>query len=473
MRRSLFTYRLTLITLIALLVLWGGLPQLLSQNKSVLTTLIIVRAATPDALIWFSLSILISAAALFWTGWRSSTTGKWRVIRIFLPLLIIFAIEWIIIPRFWHFSSALQSAPILIRAATPTALIWFLTSASLSAVTLPFYGKTFRSTYRGHRHRVRLLALAQNHLDEAVILCDRRGQPQWSNLIGQQLLVHEGQLHQDVTRLARRVADTHRIASQSLTIQEDLRVTIQALPLDHSTIAVIARPMLKNDADQNSFYERFIRRIVHDMRNPLAAIIAHASNLYTAPTVDVETWHKTAHTIENEAQRLTRLVDSILFDARLSYIPLAAERIDLVDLLEDVLFQYDERAINEGKTIEVETPSGRAPIEGDRDLLVRAVGNLIDNSLKYSQAGSVVHLGLEIEGANYVLKVIDSGDGIPPEYLPDRIFEPLVRARPKDSGSGSGLGLSIVKKIIDLHSGSIAAHSVLDKGTTMTICLPR
>jgi len=67
--------------------------------------------------------------------------------------------------------------------------------------------------------------------------------------------------------------------------------------------------------------------------------------------------------------------------------------------------------------------------------------------------------------------VIDNGDGIPPDYLPDRIFEALVRARPKEGGSG--LGLAIVKKIVEMHKGTIAVESALRKGTTFTICLPK
>jgi signal transduction histidine kinase len=159
----------------------------------------------------------------------------------------------------------------------------------------------------------------------------------------------------------------------------------------------------------------------------------------------------------------------MLFDARLSYVPLALEALDLADVIEEVFFQHDERAIREGKTIEIETVP--APFEGDRDLLVRAISNLVDNSLKYSSAGAVVRLTLESTSSDYLLKVGDTGDGIPPEYLPNRIFEALVRVRAKDGGSG--LGLSIVKKIVELHGGQIAVESALGKGTLITLCLPK
>jgi signal transduction histidine kinase len=110
-----------------------------------------------------------------------------------------------------------------------------------------------------------------------------------------------------------------------------------------------------------------------------------------------------------------------------------------------------------------------APFEGDRDLLVRALSNLVDNSLKYG--ATHVQITLEANDQLYALKVIDNGEGIPPEFLPDRLFEPLVRVRAK--GGGSGLGLSMVKKIVSLHNGTITAHSTLGKGSTFTLCLPK
>ena len=221
--------------------------------------------------------------------------------------------------------------------------------------------------------------------------------------------------------------------------------------------------------EKNTFYENFIRRIVHDLRNPLAAIIGHAANLSQAPTVEPEAWRKSIHTIENEAQRLTRLVDSMLFDARLAYVPLQPQTIDFADVLEEALYTHEDRAAREGKSLSLNVPPNPTPFEGDRDLLLRAFENLIDNSLKYSREGCAVTVRLIDAPTYYVVTVQDNGDGIPPDYLPERIFEPLVRAR--QAGSGSGLGLSIVRKIIEMHGGSINAQSRLGTGTTMTVRL--
>jgi signal transduction histidine kinase len=161
----------------------------------------------------------------------------------------------------------------------------------------------------------------------------------------------------------------------------------------------------------------------------------------------------------------------MLFDARLAYVPLEIRQHDLADILEEALFAHEERAHQAGKAMEMDVPPSPMPLEGDRDLLTRAFENLIDNSLKYSGADGRLRIRLETQPNAYLIQFEDNGEGIPPEFLPDRIFEPLVRAR--SHGSGSGLGLSTVRKIIEMHGGTVSAQSRLNAGTTMTIRLPR
>jgi two-component system phosphate regulon sensor histidine kinase PhoR len=340
-----------------------------------------------------------------------------------------------------------------------------------------------------------LFSIVDREIGEGMALIDPRLHVHWSNAAARRFMFAEKSangkaatsipLNPDIERLVRRALDTGRAASQRFTLDENAHFNLQAAPQEDGYISVVAHP-LSYETGPNQFYERFIRRIVHDMRNPLAAIIAHAGNLQnttaqwsgqpssaaaSANAANAAAAANTAATIEHEAQRLTRLVDSMLFDARLSYVPLALEQVDLLDVIEEVYYQHDERAMREQKSIIVETPPESAPLEADRDLLARALSNLVDNSLKYSRAGAEVRLSLEATAENYLLRVADTGDGIPPEYLPERIFEPLVRARQKDSGSG--LGLAIVKKIVQLHHGDITAESELGKGTTFTVCLPK
>jgi signal transduction histidine kinase len=433
------TPRLYTATFIAAL-LWFVTPALLALAG---IDPVIIRSSDVLALAWYALLCGLGALACARTGYGSRRARRvwllWLFVAVFFPALVRYPL-------------------ITIRAAHELALLWFIVAWVGTGILIVWAGKAVRQYDDAHTQVVKLLSVVDSATGNGLALYDGNMRMRWSNRAAQQYLNGETE------RLARYALETGHMASQSYSLNETTRLNVQAVPLEGKLIAVTAAP-LRHETDQ--FYERFIRRIVHDMRNPLAAIIAHASNLRDASSVD----QNSLATIEHEAQRLARLVDSILFDARLSYVPLAIEPVDLIDVLEEVQYQHDERAIREGKSLQIEAFTDTALIEADRDLLVRALGNLVDNSLKYSQAGAKISIMLASGQGQYVVKVSDTGDGIPPDYLPDRIFEALVRARPKDGGSG--LGLSIVKKIVEMHKGSIAVESTLGKGTTFTLCLPK
>ena len=354
---------------------------------------------------------------------------------------------------------------VMLRFNSSVAFIWLLSGIGLFLLGIL---SLIRSRSSGSQWINRFEALSV-YLNEGVVVCDSKGRVQWHNDTAKELL-QSGVLNPNLRVLVKRAQTTKGIALQTLAVGEGKRYSVQALPLDRRTYALISRP-LQSGGQQNTFYENFIRRIVHDMRNPLAAIIGHAANMRQSSTVEPDAWRKSVGTIESEAQRLARLVDSMLFDARLAYVPLELKMLDLADVLEEALYAQDERAQSEGKVLEMDAPPGPMRLEGDRDLLVRAFENLIDNSLKYSGADGRLHISLQTEPNAYVIQFADNGEGIPADYLPDRIFEPMVRAR--SHGGGSGLGLSTVRKIIEMHSGTITAQSREGAGTTMTVRLAR
>lgn len=355
---------------------------------------------------------------------------------------------------------------VTVRVVDEVLLLWGLLGIGL--IMLGILRLLRAHTVRG-RWIKRYRALSA-YLNEGILICSPKGRIFWHNEAGRELLDGKKQLNPSLKMLLKRAQSTQGIALQSLAAGESGRYTVQAVPLDRHTYALIARSLQTGGA-QNTFYENFIRRIVHDMRNPLAAIIGHAANMRQSAQIEPEAWRKSIGTIEDEAQRLARLVDSMLFDARLAYVPLEIRQHDLADILEEALYAHEERAHQAGKTLEMDLPPAAMPLEGDRDLLTRAFENLIDNSLKYSGSDGRLRIRLETQPNAYVIQFEDNGEGIPPEFLPDRIFEPLVRARPH--GSGSGLGLSTVRKIIEMHSGTVSAQSKPNAGTTMTVRLPR
>lgn len=352
-----------------------------------------------------------------------------------------------------------------VRFSDGLAFLWFFSGAGL----LLLGARLFVGGRSAQEQQMSRFETLSTYLNEAAFICNSKGRVRWRNEAAAGLF--EGDtLPENLRLLLKRAQASRRVALQTVPLGEGLRFAVQALPLDRQHYALICRP-LQSVSGQNSFYESFIRRIVHDMRNPLAAIIGHAANMRQSAAIEPDSWRKSAGTIEDEAQRLARLVDSLLFDARLAYVPLQTQRLDLADVLEEALYAHDERAEQEGKTLQMETPPGPMRMEGDRDLLVRAFENLIDNSLKYSGPQGKLSIRLQDQNGAFTIQFVDNGEGIPPDYLPDKIFEPLVRARPH--GSGSGLGLSIVRKIIEMHGGTISAQSRLGTGTTMTVRLPR
>lgn len=354
---------------------------------------------------------------------------------------------------------------LLLRFNSGLALVWLLVGIGLFLLGIL---NLLRSRSSGSQWITRFEALSV-YLNEGVVVCDGKGRVKWHNDTAKDLL-QSGVLNPSLRVLIKRAQSNKGIALQTLAVGEGVRYSVQALPLDRRTYALISRP-LQSGGQQNTFYENFIRRIVHDMRNPLAAIIGHAANMRQSIIVEPDAWRKSVGTIESEAQRLARLVDSMLFDARLAYVPLELKVLDLADVLEEALYAQDERAQSQGKSLEMDVPPEPMRMEGDRDLLVRAFENLIDNSLKYSGADGQLHIRLQTEPNAYVIQFADNGEGIPAEYLPDRIFEPMVRVR--SQGSGSGLGLSTVRKIIEMHGGTISAQSREGTGTTMTVRLAR
>jgi signal transduction histidine kinase len=466
--------RIVLPTVIMLSLLWGITPYVISQFT--VTPLADLRANTPLSLVWALVCIVLISICLMLLGWAwegfadKKERGRWRnrfIIALALMVVVLFVVP------FLHTSDG-QIRPPLIHMSiyADLAVAWLAVALIGSIMLCLFIGRRLRQQHIEGQQAKHLAYLSGQQTDEGIVLVSHDLQIAWINEAGKRHFYSGKQLHPEVTRLLRRSVDSARVATQTIAVDESLRVNIQSMPMSGGFYGLISHPQSIN-ADSTQFYERFIRRIVHDMRNPLAAIIAHASNLHTAPEGEHANMQRTAQIIETEAQRLTRLVDSILFDARLSHVPMVTEKLDLRDIVEEVYYQHDERALREYKTLELDLPAEPSPFDGDHDLLVRALSNLVDNSLKYSSTGTTVTMALELAPEQYGIKVIDNGEGIPAEFLPDRIFEALVRVRPRDGIAGSGLGLSIVKKIAQLHGGTVNVESTLNKGTTITLCLPR
>ena len=216
--------------------------------------------------------------------------------------------------------------------------------------------------------------------------------------------------------------------------------------------------------------QRFLADVSHELRTPLTVIKGNVDLMRRMKQLDEES----LDTIEDEADRLTRLVGNLLLEAQAESgkLPLYFSPVELDTLLLDVFKEM--RVLARDRVIIRLTEIDQIMVNGDRDRLKQVLINLVSNAIKYTPKGGEVFLSLGKMGDNARLIVRDTGQGIATEDLP-HIFERFFRAeksRTRSKTSGFGLGLSIAYWIVDHHGGRIEVNSAENKGTTFCIYLP-
>jgi len=219
---------------------------------------------------------------------------------------------------------------------------------------------------------------------------------------------------------------------------------------------------------------RFIRRLDHEVKNPLTGLRAAMVNLQEAQSKDERIL--AAENASRAVVRLTRLLNDLRKLADLEERAIEHARVDVRELLEDVVDAARSVPAHEERNINLfiaKVPSPFPCVTGDRDLLVLALYNLVDNALKFTSADQPVEIRALEDGRSIFLEVADSGTGIQPDDLP-KIFEDLYRGSNARGTEGSGLGLALVNRIITLHGGKIIVRSRQEDphGTVFTIRLP-
>lgn len=220
---------------------------------------------------------------------------------------------------------------------------------------------------------------------------------------------------------------------------------------------------------------RFVADASHELKTPLTAISGMAEMLRTGRAdASPEQRAKALRTIEAEIDKMARLVSDLLTLSKSSEAEaplLARTSIDVRALIESATASAQD-AISNGRLRLVEFP--QMTVEGDADMLSRAIRNLVDNALAYSPPTGTVTVRAESANAEAVIEVIDEGPGISAEDLP-RVFDRFYRAdasRSRQTG-GAGLGLPIVAAIAQQHGGRVALHSAPGQGTRACLHLPR
>jgi signal transduction histidine kinase len=220
--------------------------------------------------------------------------------------------------------------------------------------------------------------------------------------------------------------------------------------------------------------KRFMSDAGHELKTPIAVIHSACDNLL-ADLEDDKAACERVEVISRSADRMQRLVADLLLltkseqqaSVTLKMVPL---RFDM--LLREVLGEFGDLFEDKGIELKADTIQA-AKVNGDKDALHRTLANLFENALNYTNKGGSVTVSLTASSSNLLLKVSDTGIGIPPESI-EKIFQRFYRvdqSRSRAAG-GAGLGLAIVKAIVESHHGQITVASELGKGTTFTIMIP-
>jgi PAS domain S-box-containing protein len=221
--------------------------------------------------------------------------------------------------------------------------------------------------------------------------------------------------------------------------------------------------------------DEFLAMLAHELRNPLAPI-QNASSLLEATTLQEPRARFSVGVIKRQVTQLTRLVDDLLDVSRITQgrIELKHEPLDLGSIIAQAVEVVD--GLFREKRHKVSIASGYQPLHvlGDNARLVQCIGNVLTNSAKYTDADGEIQIRSFQEGRHAVLRITDNGLGIPAELLP-RIFDLFVQSeRTLDrSQGGLGIGLSVVKRLIQMHGGEVIARSDgIGRGATFEIRLP-
>jgi signal transduction histidine kinase len=228
----------------------------------------------------------------------------------------------------------------------------------------------------------------------------------------------------------------------------------------------------------NKIRRDFVANVSHELKTPATSLKLLAESLVEILDEDPEQARFFAEQLKNETERLAQLITDLLDLARLESeegIPNPTP-VDATSVLMLVLSRLRPTAHQKNITLSWNGAGSTNlyTVPGDETQLISMFTNLVDNAVKYTPFGGSVEVAAESNESEVVVRVSDTGIGIPQEKL-SRIFERFYRvdkARSKKTG-GTGLGLSIVRHVAENHGGHVAVESVLGEGSTFTVCLPR
>jgi signal transduction histidine kinase len=220
--------------------------------------------------------------------------------------------------------------------------------------------------------------------------------------------------------------------------------------------------------------KQFIQDASHELRTPIAIAQANIEVAEMEGKATARDYRRLMDVLKMSLERMNRLSDNLLLLSNGEQTQIKQTVVDIPPLLDEVVVEAGARAAAADVKLELELTPDDIRTLGDAFRLKQAIINLVDNAIKYNRPGGSVRVTAEADESRLVIRVQDSGIGIP-HVDQQRIFDRFYRvdkSRSRAQG-GSGLGLAIVKKIVEDHGGTISVESTPGEGSTFTIGLPR
>jgi two-component system heavy metal sensor histidine kinase CusS len=247
------------------------------------------------------------------------------------------------------------------------------------------------------------------------------------------------------------------------------RVPPAQWPNELRPLAIAFDDMLDRLEDSFTRLSQFSADLAHELRTPLANILGEAQVGLTRQR-SAEEYRETIESVAAECERLSGIVDNLLFLARAEAADRQIERawFDARAAVETVAAYY--QTIAEDRHVNLSC-TGQGQVFADPLLFRRALSNVVENALRFTPNEGTINISIAQNESHTEISVRDNGPGIAPEHLP-RVFDRFYRADPSRSPSGAGLGLALVKSIVDLHGGSAKIDNQIDGGTKVVLTFP-
>lgn len=238
-----------------------------------------------------------------------------------------------------------------------------------------------------------------------------------------------------------------------------------------------AQSIHQSQLDSAASHRQFLLRLDHELKNPITTLQVEVANLNsahaaTSEEVDEE-HHQSTHRVKEQVARLNDLVIQLRKLAELETRPLEDEPVDLDELLNDLVTEFQLTPAGMARTITLNLPQipWRLPkVCGDADLLYLALHNVMGNAVKYTRPGDTIQARAFEDMEQVIVEIVDTGPGML-EDEQAHVWEELFRGKSARGTPGSGLGLTLVKAIVERHGGQVTFRSRLNQGTIVTFRL--